>query len=165
MADDCSFDIVSRIDLPEVLNAADQATREIKQRFDFKGSISSIEVNQKDEKIILISDDEFKLKSVVDVLENKMIKRKVPTKNIEYGKVEQASGGTVRQEAKLQQGIEQDKAKEIIKVIKDMKLKVQPQIKEKEIRVVGKKRDDLQSIISALSGKDFGIDLQFVNYR
>ncbi|MDH5543519.1 MAG: YajQ family cyclic di-GMP-binding protein [Nitrospinota bacterium] len=165
MADESSFDIVSRIDLPEVLNAVDQSMREIKQRYDFKGSISSIELNQKEEKMVIISDDEFKLKSVIDVLESKLIKRKVPIKNIDYGKVESASGNTVRQEAKLLQGIAQDKAKDIVKAVKDTKLKVQAQIREKEVRVVGKKKDELQDVITILKGKDFGIDLQFVNYR
>lgn len=165
MASDSSFDIVSKIELPEVQNAVDQSIKEIAQRYDFKGSVSKIEFNQKDGKLILTSDDEFKLKSVVDVLQSKLIKRGVPIKNLEYGKVESASGGTARQEIKLQQGIPQEKAKEIVKTIKGMKMKVQAQIREDEVRVSAKKLDDLQTVIAELKGKDFGVELQFDNYR
>jgi hypothetical protein len=165
MASDSSFDIVSKIEMPEVQNAVDQSAKEIGQRYDFKGSISKIELNQKDAKLTLTSDDEFKMKSVVDVLQGKLVKRGVPIKNLEYGKVESASGGTARQEIKLIQGIPQEKAKEIVKIIKGMKIKVQTQIREDEVRVTGKKRDDLQTVITELKGKDFGVELQFDNYR
>jgi len=165
MASDSTFDIVSEVEMPEVLNSVDQSMKEIKQRYDFKGSVSSIELNQKDKTLTLISDDEFKLKSVIDVLKGKLIKRGVPIKNIEYGKVEKASGDAVRQVLTLQSGIPQEKAKEIVKAIKNLKLKVQAQIREDQVRVSGKKRDDLQTIIAELKSKDFGVELQFANYR
>ncbi len=166
MASDSSFDVVSKVEMPEVLNAVDQANKEIGQRYDFRGSKNSkIELDQKEGKLTLTSDDELKLKQVVDVLQNKLIKRSVPIKNLEYGKVESAGGGTARQVVTLQQGIPQDKAKEMVKIIKSMKLKVQAQIKEDEIRVTGKKKDELQSVMTELKSKDFGVDLQFTNYR
>ncbi len=165
MASDSSFDIVSGVEMPEVLNAVDQSMREIGQRYDFRGSVSKIELNQKDKKIIVLSDDEFKLKSVLDVLQGKLVKRGVSLKNLVYGKTEQASGGTARQEITLQQGIPQDKAKDIVKKIKTLKLKVQAQIQEDHVRVSGKKKDDLQSVMSALGQDDFGLELKFTNYR
>jgi uncharacterized protein YajQ (UPF0234 family) len=165
MAADSSFDIVSRVSIPEVVNAVDQSTREISQRFDFKGSISKIELNEKDKKLIVHADDVQKLKSVLDILHGKLVKRGVSLRNLVYGKVDGASSGTVRQEITMNMEIAADKAKEIIKVIKDSKLKVQAQIREGEVRVSGKKLDDLQNVIAALKGKDFGIDLQFSNYR
>jgi len=165
MASDSSFDIVSKIEMPEVQNAVDQALKEIAQRYDFKGSISKIELNQKDGKLTLTSDDEFKMKSVIDVLQSKLIKRGVPIKNLDYGKVESASGGTARQEVTLQQGIPQDKAKDIVKTIKGMKMKVQAQIREDEVRVSAKKLDDLQAVMAELKGQNFGVELQFDNYR
>ena len=165
MASDSSFDVVSKVEMPEVLNAVNQAMGEIKQRYDFKGSISEIGLNQKDGKIVLLYDYEMKLNSVIVVLQSKLIKRGVPIKNLEYGKVEQASGGAARQEVTLQQGISKEQAKEIVKTIKDMKLKVQASIKEDEVRVTGKKRDDLQAVIAKLKEEDFGIELQFSNYR
>lgn len=160
-----SFDIVSRVDLQEVSNAVDQAMKEIRQRFDFKGSKSSIEFNRDAAELTLVSDDDYKLKSVVDVLQTKLVGRKVSLKSLQYGKVEQASGGTVRQAVKLQQGIAQDKAKNIVKLIKDTKLKVQSQIQGDQLRVRGKKLDDLQSIIKMLKEKDFDFHIEFVNYR
>lgn len=165
MASDCSFDVVSRIDMPEVSNAVNQAMMEIKQRYDFKGSVSKIELNEKEHKLVLTSDDEFKLKSVVDVLQSKLVRRGVSLKALLYGKSEGASGGNVRQEITLQQGIPSEKAKDMVKLIKNMKLKVQAQIREMELRVSGKKRDDLQKVIAMLKEKDFGLPLQFVNYR
>jgi hypothetical protein len=137
--------------------------KEISQRFDFKGS--KTEIKQEQDKIILVSDDEFKLKNVIDILQGKLVKRGISLKFLEYGKVEQALGGTVRQEVKLKQGIAQDMAKEINKKIKYLGLKVQSQIQGDQIRVFGKKLDDLQSAIQALKQANFSIELQFVNYR
>jgi uncharacterized protein YajQ (UPF0234 family) len=165
MAAESSFDVVSRVAMPEVVNAVDQAMREIGQRYDFKGSISKIELNEKEKKLIVDADDAQKLKSVLDILQSKLVKRGVPLRNLEYGKVEGASGGTARQEITLQQGITAEKAKEIVKAVKDSKIKVQAQIREGEVRVSGKKLDDLQTMIALLKGKDFGVDLQFINYR
>lgn len=163
MAAENSFDIVSKIEMTEVTNAITQATKEISQRFDFKGSKSNI--TQEKEALVVISDDEYKLKSVVDILQGKLVKRGVPVKNLTYGKVEPALGGTVRQRITLQQGIPTDKAKEIVKTIKDSKMKVQASIQSDQVRVSGKNRDDLQSVIALLKGKEFGIELQFTNYR
>lgn len=160
-----SFDIVSRVDLQEVSNAVGQAVKEIRQRYDFKGSKSSIEFNRDAAEITLVSDDEFKLKSVVDVLQTRLVGRKVSLKSLQYGKIEQASGGTVRQVVKLQQGIAQDKAKDIVKLIKDMKLKVQAQIQGDQLRVRAKNIDDLQAVIKMLKEKDFDFHTEFVNYR
>jgi|TARA_B100000315_G_C14276470_1_gene451064 hypothetical protein len=165
MAGNHSMDIVSKVNMQEVTNAVNQAMMEIKQRYDFKGSVSKIELNSKENKLVLASDDEFKMKSVVDILQNKLVKRSVSLKALVYGKLETASGGTVRQEATLQQGIPTDKAKDMVKQIKNMKLKVQAQIREMEVRVSGKKIDDLQNIIDLLKEKDFGLPLQFENYR
>ncbi|KXG43547.1 YajQ family cyclic di-GMP-binding protein [Tepidibacillus decaturensis] len=163
MAKDNSFDIVSEVNMQEVDNAINQTVREIIQRYDFKNSKS--EVSLQGEEIKMVSDDEYKLKSVIDVLQTKLINRKVSIKNLDYGKIEQASGGTVRQMIKIKQGIETDVAKKIIKDIKDSKIKVQAQITSEQIRVSGKSRDDLQSVIQLLKGKDYGLELQFTNYR
>jgi uncharacterized protein YajQ (UPF0234 family) len=164
MADN-SFDVVSKIEMPEVLNAVQQAQKELITRYDLKDSRSEITLNEKDNKITLASADEFKLKAVTDVLEQKLVKRKVPIKNLSYGKIEQASGNTVRQEITMQQGIPTEKAKEIVKVIKDSKKKVQASIQGDTVRVAGKDRDALQEIIALLRGQDFGLELQFTNYR
>jgi uncharacterized protein YajQ (UPF0234 family) len=163
MAAENSFDVVSKVDMAEVTNAVTQAMKEIGQRFDFKGSKSNI--TQEKDALVVVSDDEYKLKSVVDVLQNKLVKRGVPIRNLTYGKVESALAGTVRQRIALQQGIPTDKAKEIVKAIKEAKLKVQASIQSDQVRVSGKSRDDLQTTISLLKGKDFGIELQFDNYR
>lgn len=163
MAKDSSFDIVSQIDMQEVSNAINQAQREIEQRFDFKNSKSSI--THEDDKIILISDDDFKLRNVVDILESKLVKREVSLKSLEYGKIQPAAGDTVRQEVKLMQGISQDKAKQINKIIKDSKIKVSSSIQGDQIRVSGKNKDDLQEVIALLRQQDLGIELQFINYR
>ncbi len=165
MAGASSFDVVSRVEMPEVLNAVNQAMMEIKQRYDFKGSVSKIEFKESEKKIVLTSDDEFKLKSVIDVLQGKLVKRKVDLKSLKYGNIEGASGGTVRQEVTLLQGIDADTARKIVKAIKDAKMKVQSHIRDQEVRVSGKKRDDLQAAIQLLKDKDFGLPLQFVNYR
>jgi hypothetical protein len=163
MAAENSFDVVSKIDMAEVTNAVRQAMKEIGQRFDFKGSKSNI-VQEKDA-LVVLSDDEYRLKSVIDILQTKLVKRGVPIKNLSYGKVEAALAGTVRQRLALQQGIPTDKAKEIVKAIKDSKIKVQASIQADQVRVSGKNRDDLQAVIQLLKGKEFGIELQFTNYR
>ena len=162
---DNTFDIVSKIDLAEVTNAIQQAEKEILTRFDLKNSKSKIELNEKDHKITMSSADEFKLKAVVDILEQKLVKRKVPLKGLTFGAVESALGGTVRQEISLQQGIPIEKAREIVRTIKDSKKKVQASIQGDLVRVSGKDRDALQDIIRLLNGADFGIDMQFDNYR
>ncbi len=165
MADEHFFDVVCEVDMQEVLNAVNQATKEIQQRFDFKGSKSSIELDKAKGLITLVSDDETKLRSVTDILQSKLVKRSVSLKALSYGKVEQAGGNTVRQVVTLQQGIPQEKAKEIVKLIKDLKLKVNAEIQKDQVRVKAKKIDDLQTIIGKLKEKDFGIHLQFTNYR
>lgn len=163
MSSESSFDIVSKVDMAELANAITQAEREIETRFDFKGSKSSIKL-EKDE-LVVGSDDEYKLKAVIDILLSKMIKRGVPIKNMDYGKVEGASGGTVRQRIKLRQGIEQDVSKKINTLIRDSKLKVKSQIQGDQIRVTGKSRDDLQAVIAMLRGADLPVELQFTNYK
>ncbi len=165
MAEEHSFDIVSKVDLQEVLNAVQQAMKEIQQRFDFRGSKSDIDLNKDKHEITLVSDDEGKLKSVVDILQTKLIKRGISLKALSYGKIEQASGGTVRQIVTLQEGISVDKAKEIVKLIKDAKMKVQAEIQKDQVRVRAKKIDDLQTAIGLIKDKDFGIHIEFINYR
>lgn len=160
-----TFDIVSKIDLTEVSNAVQQATKEVQTRFDLKDSKSSIELNEKDNKIQLASADEYKLKSVIEILGQKLVKRGVPSKGLQYGTIIPASHNSVKQEITLQQGITTEKAKEIIKVIKDSKLKVQASIQGDVVRVSGKDRDTLQQVIASLRAKDFGIDMQFTNFR
>jgi hypothetical protein len=162
---DNTFDIVSKIDLAEVNNAIQQALKEIHTRFDLKDSKSDIQLNEKDHKIVLTSLDEFKLKAVSDVFEQKLVKRKVPLKGLTFGPVADAAGSTVRQEISLQQGIPIEKAREIVKTIKDSKKKVQASIQGDLVRVSGRDRDSLQEIIGLLRGQDFGIDMQFTNYR
>jgi len=160
-----TFDIVSKIDLAEVSNAIQQALKEIQARYDLKDSHSSIELNEKDHKIALASKDEFKLKAVNEIFESKLVKRHVPLKGLTYGTIQPAAGSSVRQEISLQQGIPIEKAREIVKAIKDSKKKVQAAINGDLVRVSGKDRDVLQEIIAVLRGKDFGIDMQFTNYR
>lgn len=162
---DNSFDIVSKIEMPEVVNAIQQAQKELGQRYDLKGSKSSIELNEKDRKIVIASDDEFKLKAVNDVLEGKLIKRNVPLKGLVYGTIENAAGSTVRQEITLQSGIPTEKAKEIVRIIKDSKKKAQASINGDLVRVTSGSRDTLQEIIALLRQHDLGIDMQFTNYR
>ena len=162
----CSFDITSATNLAEVQNACNQSMLEIRQRFDFKGSKSQVEIDMKTAEVKIISDDTHKLNSVVDILKGKLVKRKVSIKALEYGNVEAASGDTVRQSIRIQQGIPQEKSKEIVKHIKSMGLKkVQAQIMDDQLRVTGKDKDDLQSVIAGLKKKDFGIDMTFTNYR
>ncbi|CAH2032180.1 YajQ family cyclic di-GMP-binding protein [Trichlorobacter ammonificans] len=158
-----SFDIVSKVEMQEVDNAVNQAVKEIAQRYDFKGSKS--EITQERETIKILADDDYKLKAVVDVLQSKFIKRGLSLKAIQYGKVEPASGGMVRQLITIQQGISKEKGKEIIAVIKESKIKVQGQIQDDQVRVTGKNRDDLQQTIQLLKGKDLGVEMQFVNFR
>ncbi len=165
MASDHSFDIVSKVDLQEVSNAVQQTEKEISQRFDFRGSKSSVALDEKKYELTLISDDEHKLKSLIDILQNKLVKRSVPLKAINFGKTEPASGGTVRQVLMLQNGIPVEKAKEIIKFIKNTKVKVQAEIQKEQVRVRSKKIDDLQNIIKEIKEKDFGIHTDFINYR
>ncbi|MBI4847802.1 MAG: YajQ family cyclic di-GMP-binding protein [Nitrospirae bacterium] len=165
MADEHSFDVVSKVDLQEVSNAVQQALKEMGQRFDFRGSKSNIELDKEKNEIHLTSDDEFKLKSVIDMLQSKLIKRQVPLKALSYGKVEPAASNTVRQVITLQQGIPTEKAKEIVKAIKDSKLKVQSEIQKDQLRVRAKKIDDLQTVMKLLKEKDFGVHIDFVNYR
>jgi len=165
MATDNSFDIVSKIEMPEVVNAISQALKEVIGRYDLKDSKSSIELNEKDLKIILASEDDYKLKAVTDILQSKLLKRGVPIRNLDYGAVQPASGSSVRQEVKLKQGLATDKAKDVVKVIKDSKLKVTPSIMGDYVRVASKDRDILQEVIALLRGQDFGVDLQFTNYR
>lgn len=165
MPQEFSFDVVSRVDLQEVSNAVQQASKEIATRFDFRGSKSKIEWNDKELLLTLTSDDEGKLRSVVDILETRLVKRRVAVKSLDFQKVEPAAGGTVRQPVKIQQGIDSEKAREIVKAIKDRKLKVQAAIQGDQVRVTGKAKDDLQTAIALLREQDFGVPLQFTNYR
>jgi len=163
MPQDFSFDIVSKTDMQEVKNAIEQARKELAQRFDFKGSKSEIDL--KDDEIILFSDDELKLRSLRDIVESRLVKRQVSLKSLDYQKVEKASLGGVRLKAKITQGIQSDKAKAIVKRIKDAKLKVQAAIQGDQLRVTGRTKDDLQKAIALVKGEDFGAPLQFTNYR
>ncbi|MCL6559520.1 MAG: YajQ family cyclic di-GMP-binding protein [Firmicutes bacterium] len=163
MAKENSFDIVSQVNLQEVNNAVDQALRELRTRFDFKGSKSDIIYDG--EQITLIGDDEFKLKNVVDILESKLVKRGINLKALRYGKVEPAAKDTVRQRVSLVQGVDKEKAKVITKLVKDSKLKVQAAVQGDQVRISGKNRDDLQKIIQIIKNHEFDIPLQFVNFR
>ena len=165
MAQEFSFDVVSKVDLQEVSNAVAQAGKEIATRFDFRGSPSKIEWNDKELELTLISDDEHKLKSVVDILETRLVKRGVAIKALDFGKIEPAAGATVRQVVKIQQGIASEKAKEIVKAIKDRKIKVQASIQADQVRVSGRNKDDLQEVQALLRAGNFGLPLQFTNYR
>jgi hypothetical protein len=160
-----SFDIVSEVNLQEVDNAVNQAQKEIIQRYDFKGIRTSIELDQKEKIITLITGNEFHLKSVVDILQSKLIKRSVPIKALRYGTIEQAAGSSVRQIVTLQVGIAKDDAKIITRLVKDSKLKVQAQIMEDQVRVSGKNKDDLQAVMALIRNHEFPFALQFVNYR
>ena len=162
---DNSFDVVSKIELPEVSNAVQQALKEIQQRYDLKNSHSNIELQEKENKIFLQSEDEYKLKAVTEILEQKLVKRKVPLKGLVFGTVTPAAGSSVRQEISLQQGIPIEKAREIVKLIKDSKKKVQASIQGDFVRIAGKDRDTLQEVMQLLRSLDLGIDMQFTNYR
>ena len=163
MAKECSFDIVSEVDLQEVDNAVNQTSKEIKQRFDFRGSKASLSLEE--DKIKILADDDYKLKSIIDILQTKIIKRNISLKSLDYGKVEAAAGGTVRQYVTVKKGINKEKAKEVVNQIKVTKLKVQAQIMDDQVRVTGKNKDDLQAVIANLKQADLDVDLQFVNFR
>ena len=163
MAQEFSFDVVSKTDMQEVANAIQQAQKELAQRFDFKGSKSEIELTG--DELVLVSDDEVKLRSLRDIVEGRLVKRNVSLKALDYGKIEDASLGTVRQKVKIIQGIESEKAKAVVRAIKDAKLKVQASIQSDQVRVTGRNKDELQQVIALLKGKDFGLPLQFTNYR
>ena len=163
MAKENSFDIVSKTDYAEVTNALNQTAKEISQRFDFKGSKASAELQGKD--LVLAAEDETKLRNMNDILQSKFVKRGVSLKALDYQKIEPAAGGTVRQLVKIQQGIPTEKAKEVVKFIKDSKMKVQASIQGETVRISGKDRDTLQEVIAALKNNDFGIDMTFDNYR
>ncbi|HYQ89238.1 MAG TPA: YajQ family cyclic di-GMP-binding protein [Candidatus Binatia bacterium] len=163
MAAGNSFDVVSEVNMMEASNAVQQAMKEIRQRFDFKGSVSDITLEG--DVLTLHSDDESRLKAVIDVLTTKLVKRGVSLKALQYGKIEPAAKGTVRQVVTVQKGIPTEKAKEIVKFIKGTGIRVQVAIQENQVRVSGKNRDDLQAVIGSLKGQDFGLDLQFTNYR
>lgn len=163
MASSYSFDVVSEINMQEVDNAINQALKEIKQRYDFKGS--KTEINLLKEEVKIISDDEYKLNSVIDILKEKFIKRGVSSKALEVGKIDTGSLGTAKVTCKLVKGISTEKAKAMVADIKSSKIKVQSQIMENQLRVSGKNKDDLQEAIQLLKSKDYGIDIQFTNYR
>ncbi len=163
MANECSFDIASKVDLQEVDNAVHQTMRELGQRFDFKGSPAS--VARDGHALLLSAEDEFKLKQMQEILETKLVKRQVPLKALVRGKVEPAAGGRVRQRIELQQGIPTEKARELVKLIKGKKFKVQAQVQEDQVRVFGRDKDELQAVIQFLRQQDLGIHMQFINYR
>ena len=163
MAQQNSFDIVSQVDLAEVNNALNQTIKEVRQRFDFKGSHADVVLEKAE--LVLSAEDETKLRNMNDILQQKLVRRSVPLKAFSYGAIEPAAGGTVRQRAKIQEGIPQEKAKEVVKFIKDSKVKVQASIQGDVVRVSGRDRDTLQDVIAKLKEKDFGIHMQFTNYR
>ena len=163
MAQQNSFDIVSQVDRAEITNAIHQTVKEVRQRFDFKGSNANVALEQND--LVLSAEDETKLRNMNDIFQQKLVRRGVPLKALSYGTVEPAAGGTVRQRVQVQQGIPQEKAKDILKFIKDSKAKVQASIQGDTVRVSGKDRDTLQQVIAGLKAKDFGINMQFTNYR
>ncbi len=165
MAQENSFDVVSKVDLQEVDNATNQAVKEMATRFDFRGSKSAISFDKTKNEFLLESDDEVKLKSVADILQSKLVKRGVSLKALDWQKVEPASAGTVRQAVKLQEGIPQEKAKRVVAFLKEKKLKIQASIQGDQVRVTGRSKDDLQDAIARLKAEDFGVDLQFTNYR
>jgi len=158
-----SFDVVSVVDMQEVDNAVNQAVKEIGQRYDFKGS--KTEVTLEKDSIKLLTEDEFRLKAVVDILQSRFVKRGISLRALQYGKAEPASGGRVRQIVTIQQGISKEKGREIIALVKETRLKVQSQIQEEQVRVTGKNINDLQEVIRLLKGKDLGVEVQFVNFR
>ena len=163
MAQQNSFDIVSEVDRAEVMNAVNQTMKEVRQRFDFKASKASVALEEKD--LALAAEDETKLRNMNDILQQKLVRRGVPLKALSYSDPEPAAGGTVRQRAQIQQGIPQEKAKDIVRFIKDSKVKVQASIQGDIVRISGRDRDILQQVIAALKAKDFGINMQFTNYR
>ena len=164
MAADNSFDVVSKVEIQEVKNAIDQAAKEVGARFDLKNKKAKIEL-EKEEAIQLASEDEYSLNAVIEILSQKLVKRGISLKNLEYEKLEQAAGQSVRQKIKLKQGIAGENAKKIVAAIKDSKLKAQASIQGETVRVVSKDKDTLQQIMSKLRGGDFGVELQFTNFR
>jgi cyclic-di-GMP-binding protein len=158
-----SFDIVSKVDMQEVDNAVNQTVKEISQRYDFKGSKSQVTLEK--DAIKVLADDDFRLKSIIDILQSKCIKRGISLKSLDYGKAEDASGGMVRQTIAIRQGIAKEKRKELCAIIKETKLKVQTQIQDDQVRVTGKNIDDLQEIIRLLKGRDLDVELQYINFR
>jgi uncharacterized protein YajQ (UPF0234 family) len=162
---DNSFDVVSVVDMPEVLNAVQQSTKEVHTRFDLKDSKSDIQLDEKEKKLTISSVDDFKLKAVVEILQQKLARRKVPLKNLSYGPIVPAAGSTVRQEITIQSGIPIERSREIVKKIKDSKIRVQASIQGDLVRVSGKSRDLLQETIQLLRQSDFGLEIQFTNYR
>jgi uncharacterized protein YajQ (UPF0234 family) len=158
-----SFDIVSKVDPQEVDNAVNQARKEVDQRYDFKGTKTSIELEEQE--IRVVSDDDYKVKAVVEIIQSKLAKRNVPLKALKYGAIEPASGGRSKQTITVRQGIDADNARKIVKLIKDKKLKVQAQIQGDQLRVSGKKRDDLQMVIQMLKAEDLDLPLQYANMR
>ena len=165
MPDLNSFDVVSQVDMQEVKNAVEQTMKEIRQRFDFKNSKTDLTLRDKEKELSVLSDDEYKLKAVLEILKAKCVKRNVSLKALTYGKPEEALGGTMRQVISIQSGIPDEKAKVIAKEIRDAKFKAQAQIQGDQVRVQSRSRDELQAVIAFLKQKDFGIDLQFINYR
>lgn len=163
MAKDCSFDVVSEIEMQEVDNAVNQANKEISTRYDFRGSKCEIKLDK--ESLTILADDDYKLNTVIDILKGKMVKRDVSIKNLDYGKVEPASGGTVRQVITIKKGLSKEVAKDIVKQIKQMKVKAAASIQEDQVRVTSKDKDVLQAIIQELRGSDYPVELQFVNFR
>ena len=163
MAQQNSFDIVSQVNRAEIVNALDQTMKEVRQRFDFKGSKAEVVLEK--EELILTAEDETKLRNMNDILQQKLVRRGVPLKAFTYGRMEDAAGGTLRQRVAIQQGIPTEKAKEIVRFIKDSKVKVQAAIQGDTVRVSGRDRDTLQDVIAQLKAKDFGIDMQYTNYR
>jgi uncharacterized protein YajQ (UPF0234 family) len=159
-----SFDVVSKVDMQEVDNALNQARKEIEQRYDFKGSATTITLEE-EKGLVINSSDDFKVKAAWDILQSKLVRRNVALKSFSVGKLEPAGGGRAKQRVEIQQGIDTDRARAIVKAVKDAKLKVQSQIQADQVRVTGKKRDDLQSAIALLRQQDFGLPLQFINFR
>jgi len=165
MAQKYSFDVVSKIDLQEVLNAVDQTKREVGQRYDFKGSKTTITLNKGENNIIVTSDDDFKVRSVIDILDGRLVKRGIPLKALTYNKPEEALGGTVKQQIDIQSGIPIEKCKEIVKAIKEAKIKVQVTIQDAQVRVSGQKKDDLQTVQQLLKESTIETNMEFENYR
>lgn len=160
-----SFDIASKVKMEEVHNAVNQTLKELSQRFDFKGSKSEVNLNQKESTITIIADDELKLKNIIEILKLRLAKRDISPKALEFGKVEASFQGTVTQVVKIQSGLSSEQCKEIVKIIKDQKLKVQASIQESQVRVSGAKKDDLQQVMQVLRDKDLPFHIEFANYR
>jgi uncharacterized protein YajQ (UPF0234 family) len=165
MATQCSFDVTSNVDLQEVDNALNQARKEVAQRYDFKGAKASIDFDTKESKLVLVADDEFKLNALWEIVSTRLVRRNVPVKNMSRGSAQAAANSTVRQEVSLQQGIPTEKARDIVKFIKDAKLKVQASIQGDQLRITSGSKDDLQDVMRLLREQDFGVALQFGNYR